>query len=63
MGRIDYSIYEKYIEVRCNCHPETCGCGGSRTIINPNYRTETIDKKEKKIEETDGKEISGIRSK
>jgi hypothetical protein len=37
MDIIDYAYSEEYIEVGCNCHPETCGCGGTRTVKNPNY--------------------------
>lgn len=51
MDKIDHLFSsEKFIEVGCNCHPETCCCGGSRTIVNPNYRekTFTVVKKKKK---------------
>lgn len=52
MGKApDYNTTDKYREVPCNCHPETCGCGGTRTVKNPMYvpkEEEVKDDKKKK---------------
>jgi hypothetical protein len=37
MSKADFTRDEKYLELPCNCHPETCACGGTRLKKNSNY--------------------------
>jgi len=45
MSKVEHNSKDKYIKVPCNCHPETCGCGGYKQILNPDY----VELKSKKL--------------
>lgn len=38
MAKADFNQSSEYIKVPCKCHPETCACGGTKTIKNKRYK-------------------------